>query len=362
MEKESQSYQILAVVSMCGECAEKTIELLLPQSSYRHKLFRKLLRDDMLSMYVRDGLESYRLTKKGKEWMLLTDNKRFGVFLENGADFTMRKSALYRRQRQHRISEIMAMMLKSHFAVYRDEKPAVFAEQASQSVTVREPIFYSVREVKEQTMLMRKISNSRIGGILLDESQLWFCYNTGMDIPKWYENVEKRADFMIRTILQSCNLQYRAANAVLFGYDMQQAVICMNDPKCRTFFLHGPFTRFCYIPLGMYGSYLLRLLADREKYQQLKAILTEDLYDADVEDVIENDGYNKDGKPVLVAVDFDMRRLLRFHLQLRYAGRQGEVICFDFQGEVMKEYCGESAKVSTVDFEVFQENFFPAGE
>ena len=63
------------------------------------------------------------------------------------------------------------------------------------------------------------------------------------------------------------------------------------------------------------------------------------------------------GKPVLICVDCDLKRLVQFISQLDFIGQTGEVICFDFQKEAVKEYCGKNAKVAAVDFEKFQENF-----
>lgn len=51
----------------------------------------------------------------------------------------------------------------------------------------------------------------------------------------------------------------------------------------------------------------------------------------------------------------------RFHNgrnQLYFSGNYGEVICFDFQENVMKEFCGKNISISTVDSKKVREIFF----
>ncbi len=359
MEKNSQAYCLFAVVSMCGECSEKAVELLLPEHKSRWKILNALTKENRLTLFQKNDLRGYRITKSGKKWILQWEEKRFAFFLAEGADFSMRRSSLVHRWRQHRISEVCMMMLKNDMLIYADEKPAVFAAEPPQSVKIRQSVFYSVREVKEQTMLTRKIGSSRICGVWLQQKQLWFCYNAGEHLPKWLDNVEDRAGILIPAMLRKCGLQYDSVNAVLFGYRMEQAAVCLQDPKTRVFLMNGPFQRICFVPLDDTGSFLLRLLEDQETYQALQTVLKEDLHETNSDWQIENDGYNQDGDPVLILLDFDMKRLFRFEYQLRSAEKQGEVICFDFQEEAVREFCGDRIEVSVVILKAVQEYFFP---
>ena len=59
----------------------------------------------------------------------------------------------------------------------------------------------------------------------------------------------------------------------------------------------------------------------------------------------------------MICVDCDLKKLVQFIRQLNLTGRKGEIICFDFQKEVLEEYCGKEATIATVDFETFRENF-----
>lgn len=361
LTKESQSYLILAVVCMAGESSENAIALLVPQESYRQKILYKLLGDKLLYIYKKDGIKGYRLTKKGKETLLLIDYERFGFFSSDGADFSMRRSNLSHRQRQHRISETIAIMEKSGVEIYYDKKIRIFEEESAQPVVFSQSAFFHAKEVKAQGNLTKKMGNSRMTGVWLTSGSIWFCYNAGSGIMKWFENVERRADILVRSILKNQGMNCEAANAILFGENVDQALTYLTDHKCRGYILNSVFERFCFVPMNSAGTFLLRLLGDAEKYNYLMAVLSEDLDGVKEDDRIEHYGYNAEGEPVLICIDFDLKRLLQFLTQLRYLEKCGEIICFDFQKEVIESFCDERTKISPVDFETFRESFFPEG-
>ena len=49
--RDSQSYRMMALVAMSGECSEKAMMLLMPQESYRIKIIQSLLRNNLISRY-----------------------------------------------------------------------------------------------------------------------------------------------------------------------------------------------------------------------------------------------------------------------------------------------------------------------
>lgn len=346
---------------MSGESSENAMAVLVPQESYRQKIIYKLLSDKLLYTYKKDGIKGYRLTKKGKETLLFIDYDRFGFFLSDGADFSMRRSSLSHRQRQHRISETIAMMEKSGVEIYYDKKIQIFEEKSAQSVVFSQSAFFHAKEVKVQGDLTKKMGNSRMTGIWLTSGSIWFCYNTGSGTMKWFENVERRADILVRSILKNQGMNCEAANAILFGENVSQALAYLTDHKFRGYILNSVFERFCFVPINRVGTFLLRLLGDVERYSYLLTVLSEDLDDVKEGDRIEHYGYNAEGEPVLICIDFDLKRLLRFVTQLRYLEKCGEIICFDFQKEVIENFCDERTKISSVDFEIFRESFFPEG-
>lgn len=182
---------------------------------------------------------------------------------------------------------------------------------------------------------------------------VWLCYHLD-GVTSWYGNVEKRADILLRSVLQEKGYSFSETRALLF---YSQTDIPILEAKRQADIRDSPFEKFCCVPLDENGSLLLQILENAQMYQCLYQVLTEDLK-SNAESNIINDGYNDALEPVLICFDFDIKRLLLFVMQLRYAQKKGEVICFDFQKEGVKQYCDEATQISTVDMEAVRENFF----
>lgn len=350
--RDARSYRVLSLICMSGECSEEALRILLPQDNYRQKLLYKMISDKLITRYQKDGVYGYRLAKKGKDYLLLMDKERFGFFLLDGADFSMRRPILRYRLRQHRISETLAMM-ESAVEIYRDRKELIFEEYTEQAF--QQSAFFVAREVKAQKDLTRKIVSSKMTGVWVNQEEASICYNMANNLPEWHENLENRTEILIRSMLRKEGVEH--LDALIFGNDMSAAAKILSDGNMQRQLMVSSFERFCFIPMDRNGLLLLEMLKDKNAYEDLYCILTEDFIFSEEENQVINDGYNNDGKPVLICVDCDLKRLVQFISQLDFIGQTGEVICFDFQKEAVKEYCGKNAKVAAVDFEKFQENF-----
>lgn len=350
--RDARSYRVLSLICMSGECSEEALRILLPQDNYRQKLLYKMISDKLITRYQKDGVYGYRLAKKGKDYLLLMDKERFGFFLLDGADFSMRRPILRYRLRQHRISETLAMM-ESAVEIYRDRKELIFEEYTEQAF--QQSAFFVAREVKAQKDLTRKIVSSKMTGVWVNQEEASICYNMANNLSEWHENLENRTEILIRSMLRKEGVEH--LDALIFGNDMSAAAKILSDGNMQRQLMVSSFERFCFIPMDRNGLLLLEMLKDKNAYEDLYCILTEDFIFSEEENQVINDGYNNDGKPVLICVDCDLKRLVQFISQLDFIGQTGEVICFDFQKEAVKEYCGKNAKVAAVDFEKFQENF-----
>ena len=55
----------------------------------------------------------------------------------------------------------------------------------------------------------------------------------------------------------------------------------------------------------------------------------------------------------------DLPRIARFNTSLELSERPGTLICFDFQAEVLRSYCGSRVRFQTIDFTKFEGRLFP---
>lgn len=96
---------MLSLLAMSGECSEGMLSLLLPQESYRKKVLRRLLEDKLITRRQKDEVKGYHLMYRGKKSLLQMTETEFSFYLTDGADFSMRRSAVTQRVRQHRIQK-----------------------------------------------------------------------------------------------------------------------------------------------------------------------------------------------------------------------------------------------------------------
>jgi hypothetical protein len=122
--------------------------------------------------------------------------------------------------------------------------------------------------------------------------------------------------------------------------------------------LDGSYESFYFLTNDRRGERLLQLLSDQERDTQLKSVLAYDLKAQRSGWTVEHDAVDEKEKPVLFAYTCDLPRIMRFDTALRLQNRTGTLICFDFQADALRHYCGEQVKIQTIDFKKFEGRFF----
>ena len=72
---------------------------------------------------------------------------------------------------------------------------------------------------------------------------------------------------------------------------------------------------------------------------------------------MEHDALDAEGRPVLLALDFDLPRLRRFRSAMELFSYTGRIFCFDFQAPVLQAYMGGLADVQPVSLEKAMKEF-----
>lgn len=356
-KENSHSYRIMALISMTGECSEKALSILIPHEPYRNKLVSNLVTQKMITRYQKNNLTGFRLARNSKKFLLEIAENRFGFFLQDGADYTMRRSPVPYRLRQHRISETLAMMEQSEIEIYRDNKNDIFEKNPKQTDKTTYSSFYLAKEVKSQPYLTRKIISSKMTGIWITENSAWLCYQSSQELFWWFNNIERRADTLMCSMLQTAGINIDENNLLLFGDTMEQVKKYLREDLMKKYIMKTSFRRFCFVQMDENGIFLIKLMNNNDMYEYLLSALAEDLHKKDHSFIL-NDGYNESGLPVLICIDCDLKRLITFKLQLDYAKCRGEVICFDFQAEGIKEFCGKNIDLMLVESDKIKEAFF----
>jgi len=305
------------------------------------------------------------LTNRSKAYLLEDQPERFSFYLQGSSDTNRPKSEITRRLRMCRISETCVTMRNAGIAVFRDEKPMIFAPEGSPVSQLEVPAFYSSREIKELGVETVKIRGARMVGVLLASPGVFLTYNNGASIAKWDYRAELRAKALMKIVLcqQRLSRQYQpdAVYGLLFGDGMELAceLLINADSGTRCYFLlDGNYEHFHYLTNDHRGEVILKLLCDPAKTAALDRILMQGLNAKKPGWLVENDAIDKDGNPVLFAYSFDMPRIVRFITALQLQDRAGTLICFDFQAETLRRYCGEQVSLQSISLEKLEGRFF----
>lgn len=364
------AHALLTLTALSGECSIEVPVLLGVTDSYREKFIRKLRSENLIKTHSRDGLKGYRLTPAAKDLLRFENPDRFLFFLTGSSDTNRPRSDLPRRMRLQNASVVYATLLNADVTIYRDNKPPIFRPGFQDPASLPLPVFYHSREVKELGDEHTKIGNSRMQGILLTPDCIHAVFYTGDSLLKWEYRTELRVKAMLgyhvsRGVLSSGNLEpaygpNAPVKALLIGKDMDTALKLMTSTggfRKSYFCLDKSFDCFHYLPLGHAGEVLLRVLCSPQVMDGLRQLLLSDLHPPRPNLSLEHDAVTDDGLPVLLAFDFDMLRLVRFHTALSFQDLKGHLICFDFQADVLKRFFADKIETETIDLEKFERRF-----
>ena len=303
---------------------------------------------------------------KAKSALLDGWPERFTFCLTGDAETNRLKSEANRRFRLHRLAETYITIGNAGVLLYPDEKPKVFAQTGFGGEAVTYPVFYSSREVKELGADATQIRSSRFAGVLLAPTGIFVTYNSGGALMKWRYKSELRVKTLLWNILcqQRLAQQYRVeqVHGLVLGDSMDlayQILTSTGGAKHDYFMLDGSYDHFYFLTNDHQGEVILALLCDPVKTAELDRILSQGLSAGNPGSAMEQDAAEPDGTPVLFGYFCDLPRIVRFNTSLELMERPGTLICFDFQADVLRRYCGDRVHLQTIDFTKFEGRLFP---
>lgn len=372
MNTTTGPYRLMELAAISGECSTRVLPILGLAPSYSEKLVTRLKGEGLIKTHYKDGLRGYRLTSKGKELLLEENHSRFSFYLSGSSDTNHPRSDIPRRLRLQQASIAYAMLCNAGVEVFRDRKPRLFqAGDAARAAPFPMPLpaFYHSREVKELGAEAVKIGNSRAMGILFAQECIYSLFCTGSAPMKWEYRTELKVKALLsyhasqgilsRGRIEPCYHPDTPIKALLIGEGMDTALKLMESTggfQKSYFYLDSSFAHFHYIPEGAQGEAVLRLLCSPATQEALRGLLLSDLQPPRPGHGLEHDAVSE-GRPVLLAFDFDMLRLSRFRTALSFHGLSGNLICFDFQEPVLRQYFGDAAAIETIDLYKFERRF-----
>ena len=363
LRPDTQKFKLLEMIGISGEFPADQLGRLFSSLSYAEKLVTELKTEKLIRTHYKDKLRGYRLTKRSKELLLSCYPDRFSCYLTGNTETNRVRSETPRRIRLHQKAETYLTLLHAGIPIFPDEKPSIFAsDREAGSLTLRSlPLFYSSREMKELGEITTKIKNSRSMGILMAPHCVYAIYNTGSSILKWEYKTEVRLNAFLQHYLQDFPYSgHPKIRAIMLGSGMDTAFRLLTSTggyKKSLFMLDTSFEHFHFVPNDVQGEALLKLLVNPKMMAKLNTLLLSDQETRKDDLPIEHDGVDQNGTPTILAYDFDMQRINRFNTGLNVYGISGNLICFDFQTPILKQYLTADIRYSSIDLSKFRKGF-----
>ncbi len=346
---------------MFGEFPSKSLHRIFASESYKDKVITALKQQGLLKTYYNDGIRGLRPTIRAKRLLLDDNPDRFSFYLGENSDVNHVRSDRNRRERLHRIAEATLTMKNIGVSVFRDERSAVFGQEANNCEQITHPAFFNSREVKETAYMFAKSKETRSVGILLTEQNAFITYSFGDSLIKWHNRSEMKIQAFTEDLLclNRMPTQYTPQNikGLILGDTMDLAYSILSSDKKNYRIIDDNYENLFYVTNDRNGETILRLLCDEEKRKSVDELLKRSFYPANPDSLYENDATTANGHPVLIAYCCDLARIKRFASAIALRDSYGILLCFDFQAGALRHYCGDSVEFRTINIEKVQKRF-----
>jgi hypothetical protein len=361
----TQEQLFLEQVALAGEYPYNNRHRVISSQTYAKKVITKLTAEKFITMFRGDGLWGYRLTAKGKRYLMDGSSERFSGYFEGQVETNLIRGNPPRRERLHLMAEVYTHMLNSGVGVYQDTKPRIFespltAVHTKDAQPIRAPYFYTSREQKFGNADADAIRGSRAAGVLLAPTGVFAVYNTGNRLRRWTERTE--AQYHARIYNDFCCEKGRYNETNIPGIMMGSSMTVLAkylDPSAKKVRddLISSYRTLYFVTNDKYGETQIRLMCDTSRLSSWNASMRTGILPRNPQSCIENDAMTEDGLPVLFCCSLNIPHLLRFHTGLQIHKRAGVVLCFDFQHEILKEFFGDLATFKVVSFSKFCKHY-----
>lgn len=355
---------ILSLVALCGELPTPLISRLPGSERYKALAVNRLKEKSLIHTYYRNNLRGLRLTAAAKSTLIQLQPERYNDILSGNSVVSTPKYDIPSRLRLHRMAEVLVMMYRAGVVTLPWEKPGAFLpDEQFSSFTVTRPAYYSSHEVKRIGEQGNTIRNSRATGVLLAPDKLFAVFNTADGEMKWEYDTESRLKNFLKEDVCFTRLSdqysYVTPEAFIVSHDINQFPGLFKETRGgKKPFVKGiTFNHVHYLTMDQRGEVLLQILCSPGRRYLLDKSLTWDLAPAR-DYLVENDGFDENGAPVLLGYSCDVPRIHRFHEGLLTHNLTGTIFCFDFQKNALREVCGETVHIEDIDFDEYERSMF----
>ena len=370
---DTLSRQILELTAISGELPYTALNRLKGGGEYKRKAVMHLRQANLLRKFTKNKVSGYRLTALAKKLLLSENEERFAFFLSGKTDTNMVRGDVKRRLRLHKIAETYLLMQHTGIEIFRDRKTPVFellrdviptaltalTDNAIHYQDIMLPAFYDSKEIKEIGSALVNVRGSRLVGALLTDKILFAVYNTGNELMRWETGSEIKTRVLFQQIFRRKISGFDSENirGLIMGETMEMALALLTSDggeKRRYSMVDDSYEYLHFVTGDGNGELILRILCNSNIRESTEAMLSEDFLPPSVSIC---DAQDENGNPVLFCYTLDLKRLKSFTAWITAHKEQGLIICFDFQCDVLRKFCGANISFETLDTTKYRRRF-----
>ena len=361
----SHMYQLLRLLCIAGEFPSKSLGIIGDTRTVKamvHKMEAEqkirlsdntILKTKLFQISGKGNQRTIRLVKKALDVLIDIHSDALGYYLEAYPEnkFTGDKLRIWRN---HRVGESVAMCMMAGI----ETEPYLLPELQKQvilRVVPEKPVLYVARNFKKFCVDdLKKISFTRITGLLIYPGGSYAVYNTRDAVMKWSGMGEQKTRQDMSEIVRM-NAQLEETNSALcFGEDEATTIrtVMESDKSKKQLNRFDKIYRSVhFVPLNHDGINLLKILTLPDWQERLISSLFGSELRPKGYGSIEFDAY-WDGKYIYSHLDGDIARLIRFNSALKQEEHLFEVVCFPWQEEFLKNFLCKAVILSPIEMPV----------
>lgn len=355
-ENKMQSYsqqlsikdRLLMITALCGEFPYNGTERIGVTTSYAKILRHRLYQEEQIQIVTGAEFKGIALTNKTKRNIRTQSPTRYQY-----VDSKSRPEES-RRYRKQLFALTYCSLVNADIEFLPDQKPFVFTRSRksqsynaprpliNNSLLTDEPVFYSSVEIKyELEDYVQQIRNSAMMGLILTRTDCYVVYNIHENRYPLSYATELKAGILTKNGEIIHIKPEKAAQAIMLTADYENAVaMIIGDKKKKIkpspIILNEAFNHLFIVPETPEGDVQLYVLCHSEYRDLIDETFEKHYGKPNVEFITINDGFDKEGNPVINGCHLDIIRLIKFKQGLLVNDITGRILCYDFQMDFIK--------------------------
>ena len=200
IKKDTIEYRLVSLIGLAGEIKTDELYKLNYGKEYIRKTICRLNSNGFIKVYQYLGRKYLRLTSKCKKYLSSNFPERFSDYFVGATSTNKIRNDDYRRERYHRLGEVLVMLNLADVKIFPDEKTlmektlgftrADNTDLSDYCVEKNTAEFYSSAELKSAGLFMNA-RTSRALGIIYSHPEVYIIYNVADGVFKWENKVEE---------------------------------------------------------------------------------------------------------------------------------------------------------------------------